>query len=343
MKKFSQLRKIYIRPSQKLVTSLLIGEILNEHKKFFSKIGFNYLLLALIPIVFQIIIVNILALCHINILNDLNVRTIIGALTNYALILPVFILLMRKIESTRLDKENLSIKQILIYICIAMTLMWIGNIIGSIITSIIGFSMTNEITNPVEEMIRNSSIYINLIVISILAPIFEEIFFRKLLIDRTIKYGATLSILLSALMFALFHGNLSQFFYAFLLGLLFAFVYIKTGKIIYSIILHAFVNFYGSVASVFFTASVKNMSQGLNIANMGDIGIIAIYLAILVIVWFIGLYEIIKNYKKIELNDSKREVFLEKPALTVFFNVGMVLFVLYHIFKILMSLKIIAI
>lgn len=320
-----------------------MGETLNEHKKFFSKIGFNYLLLALIPIVFQIIIVNIMVLCHVNFLNDLNVQTIIGTLTNYFLILPVFIFLMRKIESTKLDKESLSIKEILIYICIAMTLMWIGNIIGSIITSIIGFSMTNEITNPVEEMIQNSSIYINLIVISILAPIFEEIFFRKLLIDRTIKYGATLSILLSALMFALFHGNLSQFFYAFLLGLLFAFVYIKTGRITYSIILHAVVNFYGSVASVFFSASVENISQGLDMAKMGDIGIIAIYLAVLVIVWFIGLYKIITNYKKIELNDSKREVFLEKPTLTVFFNVGMILFVLYHIFKILLSLKIIVI
>jgi membrane protease YdiL (CAAX protease family) len=284
-----------------------------------------------------------MVLCHVNFLNDLNVQTIIGTLTNYFLILPVFIFLMRKIESTKLDKESLSIKEILIYICIAMTLMWIGNIIGSIITSIIGFSMTNEITNPVEEMIQNSSIYINLIVISILAPIFEEIFFRKLLIDRTIKYGATLSILLSALMFALFHGNLSQFFYAFLLGLLFAFVYIKTGRITYSIILHAVVNFYGSVASVFFSASVENISQGLDMAKMGDIGIIAIYLAVLVIVWFIGLYKIITNYKKIELNDSKREVFLEKPTLTVFFNVGMILFVLYHIFKILLSLKIIVI
>ena len=114
--------------------------------------------------------------------------------------------------------------------------MWIGNLVGLGITALIGNTMTSDITNPIEHMIQNTNIYVNLILTSLLAPIFEELFFRKLLIDRTVKYGAKLSILLSALLFALFHGNLSQFFYAFLIGAFFAYIYIKTGKIIYSII-----------------------------------------------------------------------------------------------------------
>lgn len=314
---------------------------MNEHKKVFSKIGFNYLLLALIPIVFQIIIVNIIALFDINLIHNINTQTIIAAMTNYILVLPIFIYLMRRIDSTEILKESVGIKRVITYIGIAMILMWVGNIIGMIITTIIGSTIVNDIVNPIEELINNSSIFVNLIIISIFAPIFEEILFRKLLIDRTIKYGAKLSILLSALLFALFHGNLSQFFYAFLLGGFFAYVYIKTGKIIYSIICHAVVNFYGSVASLFFNSSIQNISSGM--INTGDITIIALYIASIIILWCIGLYAIFKYYKNIEFDDTYREVYLEKPLQTVFINAGMILFILYHIFTILISLNIISI
>ena len=44
--------------------------------------------------------------------------------------------------------------------------------------------------------------------------------------------------LFSGLMFGLFHGNLNQFVYAFVLGLCFGFIYVKTGNIRYTIGLH---------------------------------------------------------------------------------------------------------
>ena len=77
-------------------------------------------------------------------------------------------------------------------------------------------------------------------------------------------------------------------------------------------------------------------------ANIGDITIVALYMITLIIVWIIGLYAIFTNYKKIELNDEKREIYLEKPVQTVLLNVGMTLFILYHIFRILLSLNIIS-
>jgi hypothetical protein len=213
--------------------------------------------------------------------------------------------------------------------------MWIGNLIGNIITMIIGYMMSNEVINPIEQVITNSSIYINLIVICIIAPIFEEIFFRKLLIDRTIKYGATPSIILSATLFGLFHGNLSQFFYAFLLGGFFAYVYIKTGNIAYPISLHAIINFFGSVVSSTFAQSLDNIAA----FNPIDITIVAIYGIIIISSLIIGLYTIATKYNKIDLN----ETYLEKPFQTMFLNAGMILFILYEIILILQSLNIIRI
>ena len=77
--------------------------------------------------------------------------------------------------------------------------------------------------------------------------------------------------------------------------------------------------------------------------NICDIGIIALYFIILVSALFVGLYEIFTKYNKIELNDSKRETYLEKPAQTVLVNAGMILLIIYFISKILTSLNIIVI
>ena len=207
---------------------MLNGEILNSNEKYFSKIGINYLIYAASAIIIQIIAVTILKSANDTLLNDFNVITILTAISNYVLPFPILFYLMKKIDAHTLEKQNLSLKTFFLYLSITFTLMWIGNIIGLAITSALGIIFQTEITNPVQTLINSSDIWLNLILISVAGPIFEEIFFRKFLIDRTIKYGARVSIILSAVIFGFFHGNISQFFYAFLLGGFFAYVYIKT-------------------------------------------------------------------------------------------------------------------
>ena len=62
----------------------------------------------------------------------------------------------------------------------------------------------------------------------ILSPIIEEILFRKILIDKIKLYGDKVAILVSAVTFGVYHGNLSQVFYATALGAIFAYVTLKT-------------------------------------------------------------------------------------------------------------------
>ncbi len=77
----------------------------------------------------------------------------------------------------------------------------------------------------------------------VVAPIFEELIFRKVVLDRIGSFGETPAVLCSALIFGLAHQNAGQFFLAFLLGLLFARIYLRTGKIIYTMLLHFMINF----------------------------------------------------------------------------------------------------
>ena len=58
----------------------------------------------------------------------------------------------------------------------------------------------------------------------VIAPITEEIIFRGYLLKGLKKYGNSVAILTSALLFGLYHANLIQMVVAFLMGLLFGYV-----------------------------------------------------------------------------------------------------------------------
>lgn len=279
--------------------------------------------------------INIIGGVNHNILSDINILAIISSICNYILPFPLFFYLMRKIEKQNLEKQALSLKKFLLYLAITFTLMWIGNLVGVTVTSLIGNIFQMDITNPVEHLINSSDIWLNLLLISIIGPIFEEIFFRKFLIDRTIKYGARVSIILSAVIFGFFHGNISQLFYAFLLGGFFAYVYIKTGKIIYTIALHIIVNLMGSVVSLFVSESVNALTA--NTYGTIDLLIIILYFLIIVSALFAGILSLLM-FRKGKFNGSKTQIALKHPLRTSLLNPGMICFILFYILIIVYTL-----
>lgn len=299
------------------------------HKKHFSKIGANYLILGILALAFQIIAFNILSFTHPQYLSDINILSLISAICNYILPFPLFYWLMKKLDVSKMEKRGVDVKTFLLYICITLTLMWIGNLIGLSITELLSGATQSEIINPVHELINSSDIWFNLLVISIMAPIFEEILFRKLLIDRTIKYGAKVSIILSAVLFGFFHGNLNQFFYAFLMGGFFAYVYIRTGRITYTIILHSIVNLMGSVVSLIIASAATNIQTSFNPI---DAFIIILYGIFLIVVLIMGAYGL-SRYKKAKFNGEKTEIALKNPLKTMMLNYGMALFIAFSIFE----------
>lgn len=302
---------------------------MNAHKKFFSKVGANYLIMGVTAIILQIILFNIINMTNPEYLGNINFLSGLSSLCNYILVFPLFYWLMKKLDVCEMEKANVGAKTFIIYIGIVLTLMWAGNIIGLVITNLLGTAIKSDIANPVQQLINNTGIWFNMLVISIIAPICEEILFRKLLIDRTIKYGAKVSIILSAVIFAFFHANLNQFFYAFLMGGFLAYVYVKTGKITYSIVLHGIVNFMGSVVSIFLANSLMNFQT---VPNPIDGMIIIVYFAVIFSSLVIGLYGL-AQFRKAKLNGEKTKIALKHPFKTVFLNYGMILFILFYVFE----------
>ena len=88
------------------------------------------------------------------------------------------------------------------------------------------------------------------------APVFEELACRKLLCDRLHKYGQWPAAVISGLLFGLLHGNSGQFFLAFFIGIVFACVYMKTGKIIHTMLLHFMINTVATVPDILHLAGI---------------------------------------------------------------------------------------
>lgn len=145
------------------------------------------------------------------------------------------------------EKPPLKLSGFLILLVIGLGVMQVGNIIGSVLMSILSAITGYPYANALVSAVNDSPLWLTFLAACVCAPIGEEFIFRKLLIDRTRRYGDVVSILLSGVLFGLFHGNFFQFFYATLLGFVLAYLYTRTGKVYLCMIVHAIVNIMGSI------------------------------------------------------------------------------------------------
>lgn len=81
------------------------------------------------------------------------------------------------------------------------------------------------------------------LLVAVLPAVCEELVFRGYLYKKLIRFGEGPYILLSGFLFGTYHGNLEQFFYAFVMGCCLAFLVCRTGSVLYGVLLHFLMNF----------------------------------------------------------------------------------------------------
>ena len=170
------------------------------------------------------------------------------------------------------------------------------------------------------------------------APIFEEWIFRKEIIDRTRKYGEKTAIVVSALCFGLFHGNVRQFFYAFGLGLILGYMYVRTSKLWYSMLMHALVNLNGGVISIWVTSRIddKALMRAMEQSNdaamrevqrqMGGLIIVGVYVLIMLALFIAGIVILVRNRKRFVFFDAPEQLEQGTGVKTALGNPGMIVF-----------------
>ncbi len=101
------------------------------------------------------------------------------------------------------------------------------------------------------ESVTGGNFWFNLLSVAVLAPVLEEWLCRGLVLRGLLTNGTkpVLAIIVSALFFAIIHGNLWQAVPAFALGSLFGYVYYKTGSLKLTVLMHFTNNFISLVVS----------------------------------------------------------------------------------------------
>ena len=192
-----------------------------------------------------------------------------------------------------------------------MALMYAGNLAGTLVSALISLLSGSNMQNIMAELIGQSDIWATVVVTVIVAPVAEELFFRKLLIDRLRGYGQRAALVISAVAFGLFHGNFSQVFYALLLGLAFGYIYLKTSRIGYTIALHMLINIVGGVLTL--------------LAQQAGQMVVTAYSMLLLAAVIVGAVLFFRYRRMIGFADEAAGQLIEwkKPA---FLNVGMIVF-----------------
>ncbi len=88
---------------------------------------------------------------------------------------------------------------------------------------------------------------------AIFPAIFEEFAFRGVVLSRLKKYGTSFSLVVSSLLFALLHVQLTSVIFAFLVGIIMGFIYLKTKNIWIPVLVHFLNNAFASIQTIIAT------------------------------------------------------------------------------------------
>ncbi len=215
-------------------------------RRGYSRVGWAFVTITVVWLLSSIILQVIAALAAPQLYDTYWFEIVTGTVPLYVICTPLLFLLLQSAPTQMPQKKKLSVSHFFILIILAEAIMVAGSLIGNGLMSVMGLLTGNDFQNQLNETF-DLPLWITFLFTVISAPIFEELIFRKLLLDRMLPYGAFCAILFNGILFGAFHGNFFQFFYAAALGMLLAFLYSKTGKIHHCILIHMVVNFLGGV------------------------------------------------------------------------------------------------
>ncbi len=265
----------------------------------------------------------------------------------YLVAVPLGALTVRKLPAQKPQDQKLSLKSFLVFVPMCVCLMYGGNLIGTVLAQLLSGGTAENVVADVA--MDNSPLKV--VAMVAFAPLAEEWFCRKLIIDRTRQYGEKIAVFLSAFVFGLLHQNLYQFFYAFGLGLIFAYIYIRTGRLRYSVLLHAFINFMGSVVAPWLLSNVDlaalesidpNVSPEVLTETLAPMlpgyVLLTLYSTLLIGFSIWGLVLLILKGKRLIWKEAEAQLPKGTVFKTAYLNGGMVLYILLCLAAIVLTL-----
>lgn len=234
-------------PVAEMETIQTAPDAVKEARKHFSKLGLMYFLGTLIIQALQYGTLALVKHIRPEWLEDPNISIVLMILPMYLLGMPALIALVKQVPAEKIEPHHMKGGHFALSVMMGYAVMIVSNIAGLIVTVIISLVKGGLVQNEMVNLTSSANVLLLFFFTVCCAPLYEEYIFRKLIVDRTVRYGQGVAVLTSGLMFGLFHGNFNQFVYAFSLGTFLAFLYVKTGKLKITVGIHMIVNFVGGV------------------------------------------------------------------------------------------------
>ena len=103
--------------------------------------------------------------------------------------------------------------------------------------------LIQEYDENIGSLLNNKTSVILMLTVIIITPIAEELIFRGVITTYSNKlFPPKTVIIISSVLFAIYHGNIVQGVYAFIAGIILGIIVAKTGKILPAIMLHVVIN-----------------------------------------------------------------------------------------------------
>lgn len=216
--------------------------------------------------------------------------TLAGRLTNVFLlvssIVTIFILILIYKIKKRNYKRDLQLVKTnntnIIFAIILGVSCWLFNSGALSLVEEAGiFSKQFEYMNEILAPISQGSIIISIITVGIVAPIAEELLFRGVIYNTlNRKISVKWTIIIQAIFFGVFHGNLIQGLYATLLGVIFGYVTYKTKSLWPAITMHIVNNLVATIVSYLIGDYLISTIGYVLFMVIGIIGIVSLILLI---------------------------------------------------------------
>ena len=217
---------------------------LRQEKKYCARLGWALVLTVGCSLVWQVFLMAVALAGRLN--SGVALYYLLTLVGYYILALPLAFRVCRIMPVPPMTQRSLTPRLMGRWFVIGIALMWIGSLVGTALNDLVYRIAGLQPVDMVTETFDMLPLSVVLLGACILGPVCEELLFRGLLAGRLARYGQKPAALVSALLFGLYHANVSQFFYAFALGLLLAYAYFYTGSLKAPILLHMLFNFYGS-------------------------------------------------------------------------------------------------
>lgn len=328
-------------------------EELNQPRKVFSRLGWCYIAGTVAIYALQVVLGGLIVWLSPELLQSMSANLIFSCLVTYGIGMPLIVVLAQGMQKDQIERHKMKWWQFVLAMIICYALVYVSNLLGTIFTTQIGALKGRPVDNNLIEYVTDGNMLINFVTMVVVAPIVEEYVFRKVIVDRTVRYGQGVAVIVSGLMFGLFHGNLNQFVYAAVLGAFFAFIYVKTGNIKITIAMHAIVNFMGSMVAGFLFRLLPYQElldmtdeQSADMGYLIELGkehlvgwlLFGLYGILIITIVLIGIVLFFVSLKKFKLAPGREQIPRGKLPSVLFLNPGMLVYCIVWVVLIIIQL-----